>query len=195
MNSKSHDKETDKERQARIYPIILSEYNPAWPEWFAEEKTNLERLLGKDNIVRLVHIGSTAVPGLMAKPTVDIQLDIKEEADAEKIVALFSYPESEYICLYPPDMITPPPHLTVLKGYTAAGFADKVFHIHFRYPGDNDRLYFRDYLIAHPETAAEYAVLKRKLFKDYENNRDGYTEAKGSFIKEITEKAREEMPL
>ncbi len=54
-----------------------------------------------------------------------------------------------------------------------------------------DELYFRDYLIAHPEAAAEYAELKRSLFKDFEHNRDGYTEAKGAFIRTVTEKAKE----
>jgi GrpB-like predicted nucleotidyltransferase (UPF0157 family) len=58
------------------------------------------------------------------------------------------------------------------------------------YTGDHDELRFRDYLIAHPETAAEYAELKRKLFRDYEHNRDGYTEAKTDFIRCVTKKAR-----
>jgi len=49
----------------------------------------------------------------------------------------------------------------------------------------------RSFLIAHPETAAEYADLKRNLFKDYEHDRDGYTAAKGGFIREITQKAKE----
>lgn len=182
--------ETDKERQARIYPIILSEYNTAWAEWFVDERMNLERLIGTENIAQISHFGSTSVPGLAAKPTVDILLEIKEDANVSKLIDALSSPE--YICLNPPDMPTPPPHLMFLKGYTPTGFAEKVYHIHVRYPDDWDELYFRDYLIAHPETAAEYAALKHKLFKDYEHDRDGYTAAKGEFIKEITKKAREE---
>ena len=58
------------------------------------------------------------------------------------------------------------------------------------YPGDHDELKFRDYLIAHPEAAVEYVALKRSLFKDYEHNRDGYTDAKGAFVKRIVEKAK-----
>ncbi|OJU09480.1 MAG: hypothetical protein BGN88_10005 [Clostridiales bacterium 43-6] len=184
--------ETDRERQARIYPIILSEYNPAWVECFSEEKANLMRLVGSENIVRISHIGSTSVPGLTAKPTVDILLEINEATDIDKLIA--SLPEAEYICLNEAGLTipTPSPHLMILKGYTSTGFAEKVYHIHVRYPGDYDELYFRDYLIAHPETAAEYAQLKRKLFQDYEHNRDGYTEAKGEFVREITNKSREE---
>ena len=64
--------ETDKERQARIYPIVLSEYNPDWPLWYAEEKANLERLIGAESIEKISHFGSTVVLGLAAKPTVDI---------------------------------------------------------------------------------------------------------------------------
>ncbi|MDD4296373.1 MAG: GrpB family protein [Ruminiclostridium sp.] len=180
--------ENDKERQARIYPIILSEYNPAWPEWFAEEKVKLERLIGTENIARINHFGSTSVPGLAAKPTVDILLEIQETADIDKLIA--SLPQPEYICLNPPDMPTPPPHLMFLKGYLPTGFAEKVYHIHVRYLDDWDELYFRNYLIAHPETAAEYAILKTKLHKGFEHNRDGYTNAKTAFIREVTEKAR-----
>ena len=187
--------ETDEERRARIYPIILSEYNPAWPDWYAEEKINLERLIGKDNIVRIGHFGSTAVPGLMAKPTVDILLEINETANIDKLIAALSSPD--YICLNEAALTvpTPPPHLRFIKGYLNDGFAEKVYHIHVRYSGDWDELYFRDYLISHPETAAEYAKLKRKLFKDYEHNRDGYTDAKGVFIKGITKTARKEMSI
>jgi GrpB-like predicted nucleotidyltransferase (UPF0157 family) len=49
--------ETAKERRARIYPVILSEYNPEWPKWYAEEKANLERLIGMKDIARISHIG------------------------------------------------------------------------------------------------------------------------------------------
>jgi len=186
-------KETDEERQARIYPIILSEYNPEWPKWFTEEKANLERIIGAENIARISHYGSTSVPGLLAKPTIDILLEINEGTDVEKLMA--TMPPSEYICLYGSSltMPTPPPPLTIIKGYLTDGFAEKVYHIHVQYAGERpDQLYFRDYLIANPETAAEYAELKRRLFQNLEHDRDGYTEAKGEFVRRITKKAKEE---
>ena len=77
-----------------------------------------------------------------------------------------------------------------LKGYTPAGFAEKVYHIHVRYHDDWDELHFRDYLIANPVTAAEYAALKTNLHKGFEHDRDGYTNSKTAFIREVTEKAR-----
>ena len=179
--------ETDEERHARIYPIILSQYNPVWPEWFAEERANLKRLFGAENIVRISHIGSTSVPGLLAKPTVDVLLEIHKTTDVEALIS--ALPESEYICLRQQTIDTLDCVL-FLKGYTDTGFAEKVFHIHVRYPGDWDELYFRDYLVAHPETAAEYAALKQRLWKDYEHDRDGYTGAKGAFIQAVMRKAK-----
>ncbi|MDL2287035.1 GrpB family protein [Eubacteriales bacterium OttesenSCG-928-G02] len=176
-----------------MYPIILSEYNLAWPEWFAEEKATLERLIGTENIARISHYGSTSVPGLMAKPTVDILLEINESTDTNKLISALSSPDYIISSQEVLTMTNHPPHMMFLKGYLSDGFADKVYHIHVRYPGDWDELYFRDYLISHPETADEYADLKRRLFKDYEHDRDGYTNAKGKFIKEITKKAREEL--
>lgn len=76
------------------------------------------------------------------------------------------------------------------KGYTENGFAEKVFHLHLRHIGDNNELYFRDYLIEHPDVAGEYEKMKLKLWKEYEHNRDGYTDAKTEFIQKYTEKAR-----
>ena len=185
--------ETPEASHARIYPVMLSEYNPMWPEWFAEEKSNLERLIGDENIVRIYHYGSTSVPGLTAKPTIDILLEIKETTNIDNLIT--SMPSPEYICLNEDalTMPTPPPHLMFLKGYLPNGFDEKVYHIHVVYPGDHDELRFKDYLIAHPDVAAEYAELKRKLFKDYEHDRDGYTEAKGEFVRDVVKKAKEEL--
>ena len=76
------------------------------------------------------------------------------------------------------------------KGYTKDGFADKVYHAHFRYVGDNDELYFRDYLNEHPQIAKEYETLKLGLWKKYEHNRDAYTDAKSDFVRKWTSEAR-----
>ncbi|NMA61184.1 MAG: GrpB family protein [Firmicutes bacterium] len=179
-------------RLSKTYPIILSEYNPTWPEWYREEKGNLERLIGTENIKRISHYGSTAVPGLTAKPTIDILLEINETVDIDNLID--ALPSEEYICLDEAKLTipTPPPHLMFLKGYLPHGFAEKVYHIHVVYPGDHDELWFRDYLIAHPEIATEYGTLKRRLFLEYEYDRDGYTEGKGEFVKRITGEARKE---
>ena len=177
---------TDEERAA-LFPIILSEYNPAWQKWYAEEKERLTTFFGSDKVVRVEHIGSTAVPGLMAKPTVDILLEVSENTDVDDLVA--SVPASEYICLR--QQTIPTNDLVLfIKGYTPSGFAEKVFHVHVRNPGDWDEIHFRDYLLAHPEAADAYSILKRKLKEKYEHDRDGYTGAKGEFVQAVTRRSK-----
>ena len=80
--------------------------------------------------------------------------------------------------------------LSFNKGYTENGFAKRVFHLHLRYAGDNNELYFRDYLIEHSDVAKQYEVLKLNLWKEYEHNRDAYTNAKTEFVQKYTEKAK-----
>lgn len=80
------------------------------------------------------------------------------------------------------------------KGYTEDGFAEKVFHLHLRYRGDNDELYFRDFLIEHPDVAKEYESLKMLLAKRYKYNRDEYTRAKSDFVLSCTNKAKKLYP-
>ena len=75
-------------------------------------------------------------------------------------------------------------------GYTKEGFAEKVFHVHLRYVGDNDELYFRDYLNEHTQIAREYETLKLKLWKLFEHNRDEYTNAKTEFVRKWTHEAK-----
>ncbi|MDD6209778.1 MAG: GrpB family protein [Bacteroidales bacterium] len=171
----------------QLFPIILSKYNPLWPEQFKKEKTAIEKAIGKKNITRINHIGSTAIPGLIAKPTIDILLEIKTGTNLDKLID--SIDKTGYI--HTPQPQKPAPHIMFMKGYTPQGFKKQVFHLHLRYPGDWDELYFRDYLISHPETAEEYGKLKCKLAPVFRNNRDGYTEAKGKFIKKINKLAKE----
>ena len=76
------------------------------------------------------------------------------------------------------------------KGYTPSGFAKRVFHLHLRYEGDHDELYFRDYLQEHPAVAKNYEQLKLSLWKQYEHNRDAYTDSKTDFIKKYTKEAK-----
>lgn len=64
-----------------LFPIILSPHNPEWPRRYETEKELLIKTIGAENIVRINHIGSTAVPGLTAKPTIDILLEIQQKTD------------------------------------------------------------------------------------------------------------------
>lgn len=193
----SFDQLTDEERRAVLYPIILTDYNPDWVTWYDDEKVKIAQTIGTSDIARLRHYGSTSIPGMFAKPTVDILLEIPEKADLEHLKERMT--AAGYICLDENGltMATPPPHLMFIGGYLSTGFAERVFHIHVQYYSDTepDEIIFRDYLIAHPETAKEYADLKRSLWKNFEHDRDGYTEAKGTFIRKVTEKAKEKIRI
>lgn len=172
----------------KLFPIMLSEHLPVWKERYETEKEQIAKAIGSASIVRMNHYGSTSVPGLTAKPTIDILLEIAEDADPEKLqqgMKSIGY-------LYSPQPKDPPPCMMFMKGYTPRGFEGQVFHVHVRFGGDWDELYFRDYLICHPEAAKEYGELKRRLLKKFEFDRDGYTAAKGDFIRRITALARQE---
>jgi len=168
-----------------LFPIVLKEYNPQYNEWYEIEKQSIFSNINADNIARINHIGSSAVVGLISKPTVDILLEVVNDCDILRLID---------------DLIVigwglmkkqdEPIKLTFNKGYTPNGFADKVYHLHVRYSGDWEELYFRDYLIEHADVANEYGILKLNLLKDFEHDRDGYTEAKSEFILKYSEMAK-----
>ena len=169
-----------------LFPIILAPYCPEWPELFRREAALLKRAVGEQRILRISHIGSTAVPGLLAKPAIDILLEISGETTLGEFQ--MSLEEAGYLFAAQPGK--PAPGMMFLKGDTPQGFAREVFHVHVRYLGDWDELYFRDYLRQFPRKAAEYEALKRRLQVKYTHDRDAYTQAKGSFIKSTTALAR-----
>jgi len=181
------DKLTNKEL-GQLFPIVISDPLPDWIDLFNAEKTEIEKAIGINNIIRIEHIGSTSVPGLKAKPTIDILLEIAESTDKNKIIESLQKLNYHFI----PKPENPPPHMMFVKGYTIHGFHGQAYHIHIRYSGDCDEIYFRDYLIQNPKIAQEYSALKLQLAKEYKNNRELYTDKKTEFIKRITELARKE---
>ncbi len=167
----------------QLFPIILTEHNPCWKDWYKEESALLQKILPPELIVRISHIGSTAIDGIWAKPTVDIIIETTPECDWDLISKIMD--ENSYGC-----MSKNPNRITFMKGYTEDGFAEKVFHLHLRRVGDHDELYFRDYMNEHPEIAKYYERLKLELWKKHEHNRDAYTTEKTAFVKEYTKKAK-----
>lgn len=167
----------------QLFPIFLTSHNPDWKKWYQEEKENLESILAGLGLIRISHIGSTAIETIWAKPIVDILVELP---DKKALIRAKTVLEANgYICMSQSD-----DRKSMNKGYTSRGFAERVFHIHLRVEGDHDELYFRDYLIAHPDIAKEYEVLKLRLWKEYEHDRDGYTDAKGEFVRKQTQKAK-----
>lgn len=172
----------------QLFPVIISDHNPQWISLYREEEKLLLHIIGKENVSRISHIGSTAVPSLVAKPTIDILVEIAPDTDIERLTAKMT--EKGFI--YSPQPQKPPPHMLFMKGYTTEGFKGQAFHVHIRYEGDWDELYFRDYLISHPDRAREYGKLKLALKQTYEHDRDKYTAAKTNFICETVKLARQD---
>lgn len=177
------------EELGRLFPIILSEYDPDWPALYAAEKERIEHALDNHTIKRISHIGSTAIPGIIAKPTIDILLEVSDDCDRGELIRRFA----EIGYLYDHQPRNPPPHMMFMKGYTPEGFAGQAYHVHVRYSGDWDELYFRDFLILHPDVAEQYGRLKCRLRECYEFDREAYTEGKAEFIRSVVEKARDEL--
>ena len=162
-----------------LFPIVLTEHKDCWAEYYDQEAALLENVLPKDAVIS--HIGSTAVRGIWAKPIVDILVEVS--GNLQSIADILQ--SNGYIKMSESDK-----RISLNKGYTIDGFAERVFHLHLRLFGDNDEIYFRDYLIAHPEIVKEYENLKLKLWKEFEHDRDGYTEAKSEFVEKYTKLAK-----
>ncbi|MDE6189694.1 MAG: GrpB family protein, partial [Clostridia bacterium] len=127
--------------------------------------------------------GSTAINGIWAKPIIDILIVVKSNEELK--VTAKTLQKNGYVVMSENDN-----RISLNKGYTENGFADRVFHLHVRLENDKDEIYFRDYLNEHSEVAKEYEELKLQLWKKFERNRDAYTNAKTDFVKKYTELAK-----
>ena len=133
----------------RLFPIFLVAHDDRWKDGFNEIEKTLTALLSDQLVVRISHIGSTAIQGIWAKNIIDVMIEIPQSDDMKDIAQLLE--QSGFTVMY-----AEANRISLNKGYTENGFADKVYHIHLRYAGDNDELYFRDYLNEHPAVAKEY---------------------------------------
>ncbi|GAA0953613.1 GrpB family protein [Nonomuraea longicatena] len=162
-------------------PIELVDYDPIWQLEFAAIGKALRGALG-DGALRVDHIGSTSVPGLVAKPTIDIQISVRslEPLDAYKA------PLEQLDLVHRADN----PELT--KRYFRESPGSRRTHIHVRELGSFSQqlpLLFRDYLRAHPATAAEFAQIKRQCARQFRDDRQGYVSAKEPFVWDIVRRA------
>lgn len=161
----------------KLFPIVLEPYNPIWKSWADDEIAALGNLL-TDFSPAINHIGSTSIPRIMAKPIVDILVEISADRDWGSVRRILE--EAGYICMSETEN-----RMSFNTGYTPQGYADKVLHIHVHAPGDNDEIVFRDYLIHHPDVAKKYEHLKLSLLPKFKHDRDGYTGAKTTFIRGV----------
>lgn len=165
------------------FPIFLVPHSGKWKQYYDEMEALLKSSLSEYPIERISHIGSTAVAGIWAKNIVDVLIEVSRDSDIENIAGAI---ESNGFTR----MSTEADRISLNRGYGKGGFAEKVFHVHLRYTGDNDELYFRDYLNEHPQIAKEYETMKLQLWKRFEHNRDAYTDEKTAFIRTWTLEAK-----
>jgi GrpB-like predicted nucleotidyltransferase (UPF0157 family) len=169
------------EELGRLFPIEIVDYCPGWPISYLAEKRMILQALAEIPEIKIDHIGSTAVTGMASKPIIDILVQLPENTPNAKII--FPLQNMGYDCIHKPE--TPPPHLMFVKGYTPQGYNGQAFHIHVRYPGMWDELFFKKILSRHPEVAEEYVKLKKQLARQFRNDREGYTEAKSAFVRSV----------
>ena len=74
----------------QLFPIILTPYNPEWPEWYREQQAVVLRVLPPEQLIRISHVGSTAIGTIWAKPTVDILVEVRKDSDLEEIAGLLT---------------------------------------------------------------------------------------------------------
>jgi GrpB-like predicted nucleotidyltransferase (UPF0157 family) len=164
--------------------VQLSPYDDSWPAEFTKEAELLRGVFGND--IEIEHVGSTAIPGLIAKPLIDIQVGIKHLADARgfipRLVALgYHYmPERDK----PDEVFLPKGPVELRTHYLHIVEIGSVRWKH--------TLLFRDYLRAHNDVRHEYARLKQELAQLYGDYRPAYTEAKTVFVASVIDKASRE---
>jgi len=185
--------ETLEQRIKRVLQdnVSIVPYDPAWPRMFEEEKRHLLDCLPTHLIRRIEHFGSTAIPGLAAKPIVDMLVEVGSlEETKARIAPVLEAQGYDYFWRATHGEDGPPFYAWFIKRNSGGV---RTHHIHMVESDFEhwDRLLFRDYLIAHPATAKEYEGLKFALARDYPNDRVAYTNGKTEFVVRVTQVARE----
>jgi len=171
--------------------IVIVPYNPNWPRMFEEEKKHLFNCLPHNIVKRIEHFGSTAIPGLSAKPIIDILVEVTSLEETKNIVV-------PILTVQGYDYFWRPTHgndgLPFYAWFIKRGAqGNRTHHIHLVEKDFEhwDRLFFRDYLIEHPRLLKEYQQIKLCLSDKFPNDRVAYTEAKTEFINKTTLLAKE----
>jgi GrpB-like predicted nucleotidyltransferase (UPF0157 family) len=163
-------------------PIEIVSYDPAWPARFEDESAALREVLRPWLAGTIEHIGSTAVPGLAAKPVIDIMAPVHSldaSRPAIEVLTAAGYHYSPYRADSEHWFCKPSPQV-------------RTHHLHL-IPRESrqwtEAIAFRDYLRSHAQAAADYEALKRRLAIDHPHDRDAYTAAKQPFIERATTRA------
>jgi GrpB-like predicted nucleotidyltransferase (UPF0157 family) len=190
-------KETLKDKIARVVKekISVVAYDPSQPELFENERLHLQSCLPSDLVKGIEHFGSTAIPGLPAKPIIDILVEVGSLDETKRRIAPILEAQG-YDYFWRPSFgdNTPSFYAWFIKGDE---HGNRTHHIHMveAHFEHWDRLLFRDYLIKHPDVVREYGDLKMRLSDVHENDRVAYTRAKSDFINRVTKKAKQDHNL
>ncbi len=184
--------ETNEERVKRVVQekVDIVPYNPDWPRMFLLEKNHLISCLPDTIIKRIEHFGSTAIPRMSAKPIIDILAEVTSLDETKKIIVpILTDQGYEYFWRPSWGDDVPPFYAWFIKRDQNG---QRTHHIHMieHHFEHWDRLFFRDYLIEHPDVAKEYEKVKINLAKSYTNDRAAYTQSKTEFIVKITQLAK-----
>lgn len=172
-------------RATKNDPVEIAPYDPAWPAKFDAEARLVRSIIPDDIFIRIEHFGSTAVPGLAAKPVIDILLGVsslERTAGLEAEFGRFGYQ------LWP---ITDTYHGTLFLIKIDPATDRRSFHVHATTPGHAywKRLLFRDYLRRFPDEAERYESVKRTLAERHPNDREAYADGKDKYVDEVTARA------
>jgi GrpB-like predicted nucleotidyltransferase (UPF0157 family) len=164
-------------------PIEVVDYDPSWPRRYEEERDRIAAALG-DAVVAIEHVGGTAVPGLPAKPVIDIMVGVPDIERAGQAVAGLINLGYQYV----PELESQLPE----RRYFRRG-APETHHVHMVTMGSDfweEHVLFRDYLRSNPQAAEEYGKLKRALANRFRFDRDAYRAGKVPFIDTVVDAAR-----
>lgn len=172
--------------------IRIAPYDPRWPDLFRQEKEHLLACLPRELIRRIEHFGSTAVPGLAAKPIVDMLVEVTDlVATRLRIAPVLEAQGYDYFWRPTHGDDGPPFYAWFIKRHAQTGA--RTHHIHMvegSFQAHCEQLLFRDYLIEHPDGAREYERLKLELAETYPNDRVAYTNGKSAFIAQVMQRAK-----
>lgn len=168
-------------------PIVVVPYDDAWPSLYEEEQARIERAIGPW-AEEIEHVGSTAVPGLAAKPVVDIMVGVRSLEDSPVLVARLVGIGYEYV----PEFERVLPFRRYFRKMREGRRTHQIHLVERSNAEWWDRhLLFRNFLRAYPEVAEEYARLKHGLSGHFGEDREAYTDAKTDFISEVVRRAQE----
>ena len=172
--------------------VSVVTYDSRWPELFRQEAAHLRASLPAGLIRRVEHFGSTAVPGLAAKPVVDMLVEVSSLRRARSDIAQI-LGSQRYDYFWRPSFGDDiPPWYAFFIKRAASGVRTHHIHMVTRariFQAHWERLLFRDYLISHPEAARAYERLKMELAAAYPNDRVAYTGGKSALIQRVTAEA------